>query len=354
MGLSIHQTSNSVWIRFIKNLIPLLIFMLSFYNSKAEIRKDTLVNVAWRDTFKLRKAQVYDLDSTHSMLFYHPKPFAFALNVPSDLYQLAKAPFQRKNLTTTAALCAGTLFLIAIDQQVTDAAQQFGRFTNLDPARKSKTAIELKFGDFNVDVLDLPQNVNSAMYFLGEGWPSILIASGFYGYGLVANDYRALQTTSQLAEMFFTLAIATQFLKRVTGRQSPFRATQPGGVWHPFTPPAIYQNNVSYYDAFPSGHMATAMATVTILAGNYPDNKFIKPVGYTLMGLLGYSMLNNGVHWLSDYPFAIAIGYTCGRIALSRGSQKILKPGTESGSSRSLTPIYMGQGNIGLCYRVIF
>ena len=355
MELSIQLKNNSDWMRFAKNLIPLLIFIFSFSVSQAEeTRKDTLVNIAWRDTFKLQKAQIYDLDSTHSMLFTHPKPFSFLLNVPSDLYQLAKAPFKKENLVSSAALCAGTLFLVAIDQHVTDGAQQFGRFINLDPTKKSKTVLEVKFGGFNVDVLDLPQNVNSSMYFLGEGWPSILIASGFYGYGLMANDYRALQTTSQLTEMFFTLAITTQFLKRITGRQSPFRATQPGGVWHPFPSPGIYQKNVSHYDAFPSGHMATAMATVTILAGNYPDNKFIKPVGYTLMGLLGYSMLNNGVHWLSDYPLAIAIGYTCGIIALLRGNQKILKPGTVYGSSKTLSPIYLGQGNIGLCYKVIF
>jgi membrane-associated phospholipid phosphatase len=127
--------------------------------------------------------------------------------------------------------------------------------------------------------------------------------------------------------MFFTLAITTQFVKRITGRQSPFRAMDPppgttavpGGSWHFLISPKNYQKSVSNHDAFPSGHLATAMATVTILAGNYPDNKYIKPVGYTLMGLLGYSMLNNGVHWLSDYPLAIAIGYTCGKIALARG-----------------------------------
>ena len=92
----------------------------------------------------------------------------------------------------------------------------------------------------------------------------------------------------------------------------------PAGDWHPFPNPGKYQKSVSNYDAFPSGHLATAMATITILAGNYPDNKYIKPVGYSLMGLLGYAMLNNGVHWISDYPLAIAIGYTCGKIAVSR------------------------------------
>mgnify|MGYP000031688049 CR=1 FL=1 len=128
----------------------------------------------------------------------------------------------------------------------------------------------------------------------------MLIAGGFYGYGLIAKDNRALQTTSQITESIFALGLTTQFLKRITGRQSPFRAMDengvPGGDWHPFPAPSRYQKSVSNYDAFPSGHIATAMATVTILAGNYPDNKYIKPVGYSLIGLLCYSMLNNGVH----------------------------------------------------------
>lgn len=354
-------------LRYFRRSILFLSLFLSVICLKAESKKDTLVNKAWRDTFKVQNAQIIELDSTSSMLFFRPKPFQFAKNVPSDLYLLGKTAFSKKNLPKFGAILAGTALLVLVDQPIINAAQQFGRYINLDPARKSKTVIEANFGSFSVDVLDLPQNVNSAIYFMGEGWPSIMIAGGFYSYGLIANDYRALQTTSQLAEMFFTLAITTQFIKRITCRQSPIRVEAgsdgfpggpsypvPGGAWRPFTSPKKYQKNVSNYDAFPSGHMATAMATITILAGNYPDNKYIKPVGYTLMGLLGYSMLNNGVHWISDYPLAIAIGFTCGKIALSRGRQVMPKKGADRGASSSLTPIYLGEGGIGLSYRVTF
>jgi len=343
-----------------------LIILFSFLISsslflKAESKKDTLVYRPWRDTVRIQKAQLVDLDKDNSALYFRPKPFQFAKNVPSDIYLLGKTAFSKKNLPKFGAILAGTALLVAIDQPITNAAQQFGRYINLDPTRSSKTVIAVKLGGFNVDVLDLPQNLNSAIYFIGEGWPSILLASGFYSYGLIANDYRALQTTSQLTEMFFTLAFTTQFIKRITGRQSPFRAMDeyygkpvPGGTWHPFPNPGKYQKTVSNYDAFPSGHLATAMATITILAGNYPDNKYIKPVGYSLMGLLGYSMLNNGVHWMSDYPLAIAIGYTCGKIALSRGRQILKMKGADHGVSSSITPIYLREGGLGLSYRKTF
>ena len=336
----------------LRNYKNALLFVLLFTSSiflKAESRKDTLVYKAWRDTVCIQKAQLVDLDSNNSALYFRPKPFQFAKNVPLDLYQLGKTTFSKKSLPALGVILAGTVALVAVDQHITDAAQQFGRYIHLSPVHAFHR-IEV----FKLPVLDIPGNLNAAFYFMGEGWPSILIAGGFYSYGLAAHDYRALQTTSQLAEMFFTLAITTQVLKRVAGRESPFLAMVPGGKWHPLQNPAYYQKHVAESDAFPSGHIATAIATITILSGNYPDNKFIKPVGYTLMGLLGYSMLNNGVHWISDYPLAIAIGYTCGKIAMSRGRQIIPKIGTSHGATSSLTPAYFGEGGVGLRYYATF
>lgn len=343
----------------IRSLILNVILFVFASNLLAETKKDTLINKVWRDTIRIQKAQVFDTESNGSMLYYKPKPLKFAKNVPSDIYQLGKTAFSRKNLPKLGAILVGSALLSIVDQPITNATQQFGRYINLDPSRKSKTLIQFNIGSFHVNAMEIPDNANSAIYYLGEGWASMMIAGGFYSYGLVAHNYRALQTTSQITETIFALGLTTQFLKRITGRQSPFRAMDvpngvPGGDWHPFPNPARYQKKVSNFDAFPSGHLATAMATITILAGNYPDNKFIKPFGYSLMGLLGFSMLNNGVHWLSDYPLAIAIGYTCGKIALSRGRQIIPKIGNTNGSISSLTPAYLGNGSIGISYRATF
>lgn len=330
-----------------------LFFTLFIGNSLfAETKKDTLIFKTRKDTFKLEKAQILNINNeTH--LYFRPKPFQFLKYVPSDLYTLTKTGFSKQNLPKLGIVLASSAILIAVDQPIIDAAQQFGRYINLAPQRRFKTVIEADFGSFQVPVLDLPQNLNSAMYFLGEGWPSILLASSMWGYGLIANDYRARQTSSQLSEMFFTLAISVQFVKRITGRESPFRASKAGGDWHLFPSPAHYQTNVSKHDAFPSGHLATAMATVTILSGNYPEKKYIKPVGYSIMGLIAYSMLNNEVHWMGDYPLAIAIGYTCGKIALSRGKQIIPNLSDKTGSSSAIFPMYIN-GNLGLSYRATF
>ncbi len=77
------------------------------------------------------------------------------------------------------------------------------------------------------------------------------------------------------------------------------------------------------YDAFPSGHIATMMSVVTILADNYPEKRYIRPVGYSLMGLVGFAMLNNQVHWASDYPLAIALGYVCAKQVEKRNRKEL-------------------------------
>lgn len=356
MELIIRIASRSLSDKRYYILFILILFAVVKVNG--ESKRDTLINKAWRDTFKIRKAQVFSTQEA-SMVYLHPKPFQFVKNVPSDIYQMGKTAFSKKNLPKLGIILAGSALLVAVDQPVTDASQQFGRFIHLNPDRRSKTVIQFDIGSFHVNAMEVPDNLNSTFYYLGEGWGSMLIAGGLYSYGLIANDYRALQTTSQIAESIFALGITTQFLKRITGRQSPFRAMEsadpvPGGDWHPFPAPSRYQKSVSNYDAFPSGHMATAMATLTILAENYPDNKYIKPVGYSLLGVLGFAMLNNGVHWISDYPLGLAIGYTCGKIVSARGHQIIPRLSTKKGASSALLPTYLGNGSVGLSYRSTF
>ena len=83
--------------------------------------------------------------------------------------------------------------------------------------------------------------------------------------------------------------------------------------------------------------MAVSMATVTVIAENYSEIKWIRPIGYTAMALLGFQMMNNGVHWVSDHPLSIAMGYYLGKIAVDNGRQAIDK--SAHGPSFKITPI---------------
>ena len=62
------------------------------------------------------------------------------------------------------------------------------------------------------------------MYSIGEGSTSILISGGLFLYGKVSKDYRAISTASQIIQAQLVMGITTQFIKRISGRESPFSA----------------------------------------------------------------------------------------------------------------------------------
>lgn len=243
-----------------------------------------------------------------------PKKWQFITNVPSDLLQIAKSPFKRSNLTGSALVVASTALLLPFDQKILDNVMKVSGQIHLQAQTDYK--VLLKAGD--TKIFKMPQNINSTLYQLGEGGTSMLISGGLFIYGKINKDYRALQTASDITETFITMGITTQVLKRMSGRQSPFMRTQSGGAWHPFPSFKEYQVNTSNYDAFPSGHLATMMATVTVLTNNYPEKKWIGILGYSLIGLTGWAMINTEVHWIGDYPLALACGYISGKITCLR------------------------------------
>ncbi|ALW85138.1 hypothetical protein AUC43_08555 [Hymenobacter sedentarius] len=258
-----------------------------------------------------------------------PRPFSWLLHIPRDLGQFPGYAFRKDNARTFMGLAVSSLVLWTADQAITDAAQQFGRYVGLKEASTQKTLVYIPFhiGTANLPFeFNVPDNLNSSFYFLGDGWTHLTVASSFWIYGGIKKDNRALRTSSELGEAIFSTGLVIQTLKRLTGRQSPYVATKDRGEWHLFPSYDRYQHFVPNYDAFPTGHLATAMATITVIADNYPEYHFIRPLGYSLMGLLGYSMLNNGVHWASDYPIGIALGYAFAKIAVRNGRTRVEAP----------------------------
>lgn len=216
-------------------------------------------------------------------------------------------------------VAASTALLLVYDQQIVDEAHRFGQKIGVDGTNNLKTIGKL-FGFFPVEI---PTDLPSALYFIGDGWTDVTIMTSFFTYGLIKDDARALQTSSQLAEGILATTIVTQILKHITGRQSPFRSTEPGGKWDFFPDQVKYHKNVPAYDAYPSGHLAAGIVTLEVIAGNYEEYTFIRPLGYSLMTILCLQMLNNGVHWASDYPLSVVMGYTIADLVLARGRKKI-------------------------------
>ncbi|MBS1575323.1 MAG: phosphatase PAP2 family protein [Bacteroidetes bacterium] len=253
-----------------------------------------------------------------SLLFKSPKLFSVIKNVPSDLLYIVKSPFKREAIPWLAAVAVSTGISIAYDQKITDWIKR----TSYKHCISANTSYNVLIKAGNTKVLQVPRNGTTAFYQLGQGGTSLLLAGGMWVYGKFYHDYRAVSTAADLTETFITMAIVTQVIKRITGRESPFEATAPGGRWRPFPSFSAFQKDTPKYDAFPSGHLATLMATITVLSENYPEKKWIRPVGYSLMGICMWTMANIEVHWVGDYPLALAIGYLSGKITSMQHRKK--------------------------------
>ncbi|RZJ27835.1 MAG: phosphatase PAP2 family protein [Flavobacterium sp.] len=252
--------------------------------------------------------------------FEKPTVWQMFSYVPDDLCKFARFTVQKENFGWDAAVAASTAALIATDQSLLDEADRVGKKMG---GGWSTDSHYRKFLGLNI----VPENLSSGVYYIGNGGTTVLLSGIFFGIGKIRhNDYRALNTSSELLECLFSVGIATQTVKHITGRQSPVRAIDernPGGDWQPFPSISAYQKNTPNYDAMPSGHIATYIATLTVIATNYPEIKWIRPVGYSLMALLAFNMVSTKVHWVSDYPLGLFMGYVIGKTIAER---RIIRP----------------------------
>ncbi len=231
-----------------------------------------------------------------SLLFMqsHEAPlkwYSMITNIPGDWVQYYRQEFQVSNIPKYVGLSVLTAGLMVTDDATYKVSDRW--------YKNSRTVTGVS--DFFVS--------------LGDGKSQFALAGAFAAYGLLKNDNHALRTGSQIVQAVLAAGSVVQLLKHVTGRESPFTRTSPTGTWRFFPNQLDYLKHVPAYDAFPSGHICTSIATVIVIAENYPDTKWIRPVGYVVSGLVGIGMVNRGIHWYSDYPLGLAIGYAFGMIA---------------------------------------
>jgi PAP2 superfamily len=291
-----------------------------------------------KDLFSDSSYTFYPIDSTTYFAYQRPGALQHFPNCLVDVYDYSVDTFSKENLPTLAWVAASTAILLVLDQAIVDEAQRFGDHIGLEGTNNLK-----KIGNIFGFPIQVPTDLPSALYFIGDGWTDTALMATFLTYGLIDDNVRSLQTASQLAEGILATTIVTQFLKHITGRETPIRASEPGGKWRPFPNQIKYHKNVPKYDAYPSGHLAAGIATLEIIAENYKEYKFIRPVGYTLLTILCYQMLNNGVHWASDYPLAFVMGYSISQMILNR-NRRIIHTDGQTGLMNNIE-LGVGVGN---------
>jgi hypothetical protein len=223
-------------------------------------------------------------------------------------------------------IAASTALLYFADQSITNTVQDKFEDSKVVARESFVPFVKVKLGGKPTNIGKIPRNINTAFYDLGQGSSAMFLAAGFYVVGKISKDNRALNTASELTQAFITLGIGTQMMKYATGRENPTDATVSRGRWRPFPRWSDFQNSKTKYDAFPSGHLATFVSAITIIGENYPEKRWIKPLGYSIAGLCGLAMINNGVHWASDFPLGIALGHGYGKYIAKKARLHIMMP----------------------------
>ncbi len=222
---------------------------------------------------------------------YLPKWYDMITHIPGDWLEYSEETFEVKNIPAIIGMAGVTTALVVADRQWYwtekkwyDESPGFHRFSDW-------------------------------MVFTGDGRFQFGIVGAFAAYGFAFDDVRSLRTASELTEAILACGGIVQLLKHITGRESPFVSTKRTGAWIFFPNQIQYAKHTPHYDAFPSGHLATATTTLIVIADNYPEITWLRPVGYVVLGAISSSLVAYGIHWWSDFPLALALGYSFGEIA---------------------------------------
>lgn len=285
-----------------KNYLLIIVFCITTF-TKAQL-KDS-ISVVNETLIPLIDVQEYKINDNLTYQYSKPKFWEFINRLPQDFSSMGSSFLQKDNLIFFGSSVVATAALIPADQYLVRESRNLGEKIGFHENHSYADGGKM-----------IPNNLASAIYNTGNGFNMILIGGGLLTYGLIKNDYRATQTASEIGEGLIASGVFVQTIKRITGRESPFIAEKTGsksGDWNPFPSFAAYASKTPYYDAMPSGHLTTIMTTFVIVSENYKEVKWIKPIGYTIMGALCYEMAQSKVHWYSDYPLAIFMGYIVGK-----------------------------------------
>jgi len=305
-------------------ILGISIFFILSINYFAQSDTGLTKELTKNSTFISKNDSSIVLDSMSNQM---PKWHEFITNIPSDFSRYFQLTFKADKIPLYMTVAATTAALWATDSKTWYLSDKLFKTNKF-------------FNKFSYTVTQM-----------GDGKTQFGLAGAFGLYGLVFNDAKAVRTGSQILEAVLASGALVQVFKHLTGRQSPSSSSMPGGSWTFFPNQITYAKKTAEYDAYPSGHVTTTLAAVIVIAENYPDVWWIRPLGYTITGCLAFSMVNYGIHWYSDYPLAIVFGYTFGMLAAHPDGIPNIIAGNNLKGNLAVMPILTEKGfGIGAGY----
>ncbi len=139
----------------------------------------------------------------------------------------------------------------------------------------------------------------------------------FSVYSFTLGGKKEQETSRLLAEALITSGLWVRVGKLIFGRERPSAAYEfsheRGGRWNgAFQQTKIFRGeSVTRFDAFPSGHTATAFAIATVFAEQYSNIKVVPYIAYTTASIVGVTRMIEHTHWASDVFAGGVLGYLC-------------------------------------------
>lgn len=167
------------------------------------------------------------------------------------------------------------------------------------------------------------QWINKSSPFITEfGGNHGLYSVAVFGLtSVVFKNHKGVQTSLLATQAMITSGVWVRLIKILSGRERPFAAysysKSEGGYWYgpfaQFDQDFLPKKTASSFDAFPSGHTATAFSIATVFALQYKNIPVIPVISYSTATLVGISRLFEHEHWASDVFLGAILGYVCGK-----------------------------------------
>ncbi|HRY84471.1 MAG TPA: phosphatase PAP2 family protein [Candidatus Cloacimonadota bacterium] len=151
----------------------------------------------------------------------------------------------------------------------------------------------------------------------GESWTvPALAGTALLGY---LGDSEKLFDTGMLGLKSVILARSvTGGLKLLSQRNRPFRE-----LGNQFWDEGKLSGD---RDSFPSGHTTMVWAIAPVLAEQFSELKWVKPVLYSCATLTSLSRINDDKHWASDVFFGFVVGYVTAELTLADSPRFFVAP----------------------------